>query len=531
MLASCGGGKTATDEASAEQILLLNLGGAPRALDPHITTGIIESKIHYALFEGLVNPGPSLEPLPGVAEGWETSLDGLTWTFNLRPEAKWSNGDRLTAHDVVFAYQRILTPTLASEYASMLDVIDGAFEFRNGELTDFSQVGVKALDDHTLEVRLSNPAPHFITMLFHHVFYPVPEKVVRAHGNPFMPDNTWASNDNHVGNGPFKLKRWAQNDSVEVETNPHYWDPDNVKLKGIRFFFIDSQTNEERIFRDGGLHVTQSVPPERIDRYRRNQPEVFREHDSLSLYYYGLNVEVAPLDDVRVREALNLAVDRQALVTHVTKGGQEPAYRLVPYAMPGYRSDHRTAGADMQANIRKARRLLAEAGFPNGEGFPELDILYNESDVHRDMAEAIQRMWAENLGIESIGLLNRAWPAYLQARREGNYDIMRAGWLADFVDPSNFLEIFKSDSGLNHSNWGSDFFDEALANALREREVDRRMLLYSHAEKELVQDMAFIPLFFQKHIYLVDESVQGWNLNVLDIRNYKGISILADPDA
>ncbi|MGF1484693.1 MAG: peptide ABC transporter substrate-binding protein [Opitutales bacterium] len=527
-IAGCGGDDSRGADYPNEQVLIVNLGGEPKALDPHVTTGIIESKVHYALYEGLVNPGPNLEPEPGVAERWEDSPDGLTWTFHLREDAKWSDGKPVTAQDFVFAFRRILTPTLASEYASMLDVIEGAFEYRNGDLKDFDQVGVKALDPRTLVVTLANPAPHFITMLFHHAFYPVPEQTIRAHGEPFLPNNPWAGNEKHVGNGPFVLKRWELGSNIQVTRSNAYWDPDNVQLNGIRFLFIDSQDDEERNFRDGQLHVTQSLPPENIEDYREDQPDTLREHPSLSIYYYGFNVAKPPLDDRRVREALNLAIDREAIVQYVLRGGQEPAYRLVPTAMPGYRSDHRTASADLQANIRRAQRLLSEAGYPNGQGFPKLEILYNESDVHRDVAEAIQRMWNENLGIESIGLLNKSWPAYLQARRDGEYTIMRAGWLADYVDPSNFLEIFKSDSGLNHTRWGSDYFDETLANALRESEIDRRMLLYSHAEKELVAEMPIIPLYFQKHIYLVDPRVKGWNLNVLDIRNYKGVRIEAE---
>jgi oligopeptide transport system substrate-binding protein len=526
-LSGCGEDLTTAEQAAGEGVLLMNLGGKPKALDPHVTTGIIESKIHSALFEGLVTPGPKLEPLPGVAQNWEVSEDGLTWTFALRPEARWSNGEALTARDFVFAYRRILTPSLGAEYASMLDVIENAFAYRSGELNDFARVGVKALDAHTLEITLEQPAPYFLTMLFHHAFYPVPEKVIRASGEPFMVTNKWAGNRTHVGNGPFRLEQYRPGEEVATVANEHYWDPEAVKLEGIRFSFIEDPTVEERNFRDGELHITSTIPTARIASYREDDPAMLSEHPSMSIYYYGFNVSRPPLDDVRVRHALNLAIDRALIVERIKRGGQEPAYRLIPTAMPGYRSEARVVSPNLRANIRQARELLAEAGYPDGEGFPELTLLFNDKESHRDIAEAIQAMWRDNLGIDSIELLNKNWPAYLQDRREGQFDIMRAGWLADYVDPSTFLEIWKSDSGLNHTRWGSAYFDRFLAQALREPEPDRRMLFYNNAEQVLVREMPFIPLYFDKHIYLRDPAVNNWHLNVLDIRSYKGVSLSA----
>jgi len=514
----CGKRTTPVEVATERGLLLVGIGADPSDLDPHLTTGLNEYKVHQALFEGLVTPDPyTLEARPGVAERWEVSADGLTYTFHLRRDARWSNGEPLDASDFLFSWRRMLSPSLGADYAQLLYILRGAEAFNKGQ-TQWETVGVHAPDAYTLVAKLEHPAPYFLSLLYHNAFMPVPQETIAAHGELFKRGNKWTLPGNHISNGPFQLKDWNLTQHLQVEKNPHYWDAEAVALSGIRFYGISNQNTEERAFRVGQLHVTESVPFAKIAPYAAEQPHLLRKDPWLAVYYYLFNTTKPPLDDVRVRRALAMAVDRRAIVENITLGGQPPAHNFTP-AMAGF-----SPKAKLAENTAEAQRLLAEAGYPGGEGFPKLEILYNTSEFHRPIAEAIQQMWRERLGVE-ITLRNTSWKAYLAERKEKSFDIARAGWIADFADPVTFLSILTSDSGNNHSGWGNAQFDALLNKAGHAADPAQRMALLEEADALITEAMPVMPLYFYTRIYLIHPDVQGWHANLLDVPVYKGVSL------
>lgn len=518
--AGCGSGGNGGVEAG-----ILNYGNSvePQALDPHITTGFSEHKILSALFEGLVDLDPdTLEPIPAVAESWTVSDDGKVYTFTLRENARWSDGAPLTAEDFVYSWRRILSPALASEYAYMLYCIENAQGFQEGTVTDFESVGVKALDARTLEVRLNNPTPWFLSMQVHNSYFPVQKAAVEKHGRMDERGTPWTRPGSFVGNGPFTLVEWLPNEIIRTAPNEHYWDAGRVKLKGLNFLPIESSQTEERSFRAGDLHVTSTVPLNKIAVYQRDNPEVLRIDPFFGTYFYRLNTTRKPFDDPRVRRALAMAIDREAIVRHVTLGGEEPAHFLTPPDTVGY-----TCSTRIPEDVEEARRLLAEAGYPDGKGFPPVEILFNTLEAHKSIAEAVQAMWRRNLGIQ-VTLTNQDWNVYLASMTSLNYDIARSGWIGDYYDPMNFLECFLTDGGNNRTGWSNAEYDRLLAEALQERDDARRLELYQQAEAILLEEAPIIPVYFQKRQYLIAPTVGGWRPSVLGQVSYKEL-YLAEP--
>ncbi len=519
MLIACGG-PTEADQAVEDGILLIGNGSEPKGLDPHLVTGVPESQLLRALMEGLVTPHPTddLAPAPGVAESWENNEDFTVWTFALR-ETQWTNGDPVKASDFVYSWQRILSPALGAEYAEMLYVIRGADDFHQGRTEDFAQVGVKALDDRTLEVTLEGPTPHFLSMLMHSSFLPVNPRVVDEHGGMTDRQSGWSTLENYVGNGPFQLKEWVTNQIIEVERNPAYWDAATVQLNGIRFFPIDNVGTEEAMFRDGRLHLTNTVSPDKIPSFREEMPDQLRIEPYLGSYFYRINTTRPPFDDVRVRRALALAIDKQLLVERVTQGGQAPATGFVPSGIAGY------APSDtVQFNAQEAQRLLAEAGYPGGQGFPAAEILINTSESHRKIAQAMQAMWKETLGID-IGIYNQEWKVYLDSQSQLDYDISRAGWIGDYVHPTSFLDIFTSGNGNNDTGWSNAQYDGLIGRARVAASEAERMQLLQQAETLLLDEMPIVPIYWYTRVYLKDPRVQGWEPKLLDNHPYKHVSL------
>ncbi|MFC3099037.1 peptide ABC transporter substrate-binding protein [Alteraurantiacibacter palmitatis] len=521
LLVACGG-PTEADRAVEEGILLIGNGSEPKGLDPQLVTGVPESQLLRALMEGLVAPDPNddLAPAPGMAETWESNADYTVWTFNLR-DAKWTNGDPVTAGDFVYSWQRILSPALGAEYAEMLYVIRGAEDFHAGRTTDFSQVGVRAIDDRTLEVTLEGPTPHFLGMLMHTSFLPVNPRAVEEHGGMTDRQSGWSTLENYVSNGPFKLKTWVTNQVIEVERNPDYWDAATVQLNGIRFFPIDNVGTEEAMFRDGRLHLTHTVSPDKIPSFRAEMPDKLRIEPYLGSYFYRINTTRPPFNDVRVRRALALAIDKQLLVDRVTQGGQAPATGFTPSGIAGY-----PASTAVQYNPDEARRLLAEAGYPDGRGFPSAEILINTSESHRKIAQALQAMWKDKLGID-VGIYNQEWKVYLDSQSQLNYDISRAGWIGDYVHPTSFLDIFTSGNGNNDTGWSNAAYDALIRRARVAQAEDERMQILSQAEAILLDEMPIIPIYWYTRVYLKDPRVQGWEPKLLDNHPYKYVSLRA----
>ncbi len=522
--AGCGRRETRVEYGNREQILFKGNGAEPAELDPQIVTGVTEHHTIMAFLEGLVTEDPvDLHPVPGVAERWDVSEDGRVYTFHLRKDAKWSNGDPVTAQDFWESYRRILTPTLASEYAYMHFVVTNAEAFNQGRITDFDQVGYKVLGDHTFQIRLASPTPYFLSLLNHTSWFPVHLPTVRKHGLPYVRGNKWTRPGHHVGNGPFVLDEWRVNTVIVAKKSPTYWGRDTVRLNEIRFYPIDSADTEERAFRSGQLHVTETLPLSKIEVYRNRQPEVLRVDPYLGVYFYRLNVTKPPLNDKRVRQALSAAMDRTALVEKVARGGQRPAYHFTPPGTAGYYSRAKVSG-----DLAAARKLLAEAGYPEGKGFPKVELLFNTSEAHRAIAEAIQQMWKVNLGVE-VQLVNQEWKVYLDSQHALNYQICRAAWIADYVDPNSFLDMFLTGGGNNDTGWSNAEYDGLIAAASREAHPAKRMEIFQRAEALLLDEMPVIPIYFYTRVNLRRPEAKGWHPNILDSHPYKYVYLEDSP--
>ncbi len=511
----------ASDGGKPLKVLRYGNGFEVQDLDPQTVTGIPEHHVVTALFEGLVSEDPvDLHPVPGVAKSWDISEDGLVYTFHLREDARWSSGEPVTAHDFVRSYKRILTPALGADYAYMLyNYVAGAKDYYEGRITDFSEVGFRAIDDRTLEVRLLHPTPYLLNAMNHYAWFPVHIPTVEKFGGLDRRGTAWTRLENLVGNGPFVLKEWRPNQRLVVKRSPTYWDRDTVQLDEIAFYPVDNLDAEERMFRTGELDITQEIPVGKIDAYRRDNPSVLRIDPYLGIYFYRFNTRRAPLDDVRVRKALALAVDRESLVKNVTRAGEQPAYAVSYPNNNGY-----TPQARLTGTIEDAKRLLAEAGYPDGKGAPVIELLYNSQQNHRLIAEALQQMWRKNLGIE-VTLRNEEWRVYLDAVDTGNFMMQRAGWIADYTDPNVFLDLWETNNLNNDTGWGSPVYDELLARSLQAKTDEERFALYQQMDAILVEELPVMPLFYYTRPRLVSERVTGFHPTLLDNHPWKHVGL------
>lgn len=519
LLSACGGGENLSQVDAGNQSGVLHFGNGtePQGLDPHIVTGVPEHHIITALFEGLVSKDPyTLEPVPGVAESWDISEDGRTYTFHLRENARWSNGDPVTAEDFRWSWQRVLSPELGSQYNYMLYPVLNAEAYANGEITDFNQVGAKAPDPHTFVVELENPTPYLLQLLDHYSTFPVHPPTILAHGSMTDRISQWTRVSNMVSNGPFTLTEWAINSRISVEKSATYWDADEVKLNAIVFYPTENTTTEERMFRDEEIHFTNTIPMDKISTYQNAAPDLLQLAPYLGTYYYLINTDKPPFDDLRVRQALARSVDRDLLTETVMRGTVTPAYALTPPGTLGY---HPPKTFDYDPAF--ARQLLAEAGFPNGEGFPTFEILYNTLDEHRRIAVAIQEMWRQNLGI-NVELLNQEWRVYLDTQNNMNYDVSRRGWIGDYVDPNSFLDMMITDGGNNKTGFADARYDELVLDvAPTKLDETERFEAYYEAETILMEDMPIIPLYTYQSRHLRHPSLQGMPPNIMDYYNWK----------
>ena len=524
--ASCGFNyETNVAGGTREGILHIGNGDEPRELDPHVVTGSIEHNLCMALLEGLLGLDPeNLNIVPGVARAWQVSEDGKTYRFHLREDAKWSNGDPVTAADFLYSWRRALLPALGNNYAYMLYYIRNAESFHQGEITDFSRVGVTAPDDLTLVVELENPTPFFLQLLTHMSYFPVHQTTIEAFGAADERGTRWTRPGNHVGNGPFKLKEWVLNRSIVVEKNEHYWDADTVKLNQVVFYPIQNATTEERMFRAGQLHITGTTPVDKIAQYRQERPETLKIFPFFSTYYYLFNTTAAPLDRVKVRQALAMSIDRQQIVEKITKAGELPAFSYTPPEINGY-----TARSGLRYDVERARALLAEAGYPDGAGFPSIELMYNTSEGHRRIAIAVQQMWKTNLNID-VTLVNQDWKVYLDKRDSKDYQVARAGWIGDYLDPNTFLDMYTSNSGNNDAGWSNQRYDALIAQAGETTDRERRFTLFQEAESILMTELPIMPIYTYVSKSLVSPDVRGWYPNILDNHPYKYISLVPSAD-
>ena len=518
VLSACGGGNSTSRDAEKAatmidaQILMVGNGAEPAALDPHTVTGVPEHHILTALFEGLASAdAKDLSPIPGVAKSWSLSEDQKVYTFQIREDAKWSNGDPITAADFVYSWERILSPNLASEYSYMLFYLKNAQAFTEGTIKDFSQVGVKALDPLTLEVTLENPTPYFLQMQIHFSWYPVHRANIEAYGEMTDRDTKWTRPGNMVTNGPFNLTRWEPNNVLEVRKSDTYWNKDAVKLKGVNFYPVSNEQTEDRMFRAAELHITENVHISRVTAYLENNPELIRTDPWIGSYFFRVNTTRKPFDDPRVRRALAMTIDRDSITTNIIKGGETSAGSLTPINVNGY-----TAEAAIPFDPAAAQALLAEAGYPGGEGFPEFELLYNTSEKHKIICVVIQQMWKEHLGV-NVSLVNQDWKVYLASTSNDNlnYDVSRGGWIGDFVDPVNFLELGMADNGNNRTGWSNAKYDALLEESFRSTDQAKRYALFQQAEAMLVEEVPFIPIYHYTRPFLFAPEVKGFKPNLL----------------
>lgn len=518
-LTGCGPRKTTAERRAEEGHLIINNAAEPATLDPQVATGNVEARIIYSLFEGLVTYDPvDLHPTPGVAERWEMSTDGRTWTFHLRPGARWSNGDPVTAQDFLFSYRRILSPGLGSEYASMLHGVKGAKDFTAGKVKDFSQVGFRAPDARTLVVELDHAIPYFLQLLCHHSWLPVHPPTILRFGTIDQPNTPWTRPNVLVGNGAFTLETWQVARRIVVRRNPAYWNAASVSLNAVEFRAISDLFAEERAFRGGELHVTGAVPPYKVAKLRERQAPELRLDPFLSVSFIWINNDVKgnepvrlALKDVRVRRALGMVVDRRQIVDRVLRAGETPAYSMTPPGTGGY-----TARARWEDSIEEARRLLAEAGYPGGRGLPRFEYLCATAENQLLAAQAYQEMWRERLGVQ-VDLKNYEWKVYLSAMHKGDFQIGRGAWGGDYNDPNTFLEMFVTGNELNQCNWSDAEYDRLIGQAAREIDPVRRMEFFQRAEARLVAEAPVIPVVFNKNKFLIRPEVRGWHPTLLDM--------------
>ena len=495
---------------TGKKILNYGNGAEPQDLDFQIVTGVPEHRLALTFFEGLVSEDPQLNIMPGVAERWDISPDGLRYTFHLRADAQWSNGDPVTADDFVQSYQRMITPALGAEYSYMLWHVVGAEDYNKSKLTDFSKTGFNAVDPRTLQLTLRQATPFLLHAMNHYAWFPLHIPTLKKFGALDRKSTPWSRPENFVGNGPYLLKEWRPNQKIVATRSPTYWDRSAVKIDEIHFFPVELADTEERMFRTGQLHITNEVPLTKLAVYQREQPDSVRVDPYNGIYFYRFNVQRKPFDDVRVRRALALAIDRETLVKKVTLAGELPAYDFTPPDLIGYVSRHR-----FQADLAEAKRLLAAAGYPDGKGFPKVELLYNTLEKHRTIAEALQQMWRKNLGVD-LTLFNQEWKVYMDAQHSKNYQVARAGWIADYVDPHNFFDMWETGNGNNDTHWSSPVYDRLLRSALDAKTNPARFEVYQQMEKILVDEMPVMPIYFYTRARLVSPKVKGFITTPLD---------------
>jgi oligopeptide transport system substrate-binding protein len=514
-------GSCTLDEATRNKVLLISRGAEPRTLDPQAVQSIDGYHIIMGLIEGLVgcHPTDQSKEVPAMADHWEHNDDYSIWTFHIGEDRKWSNGDPVTAQDFVFSYRRILTPAFGAQYVDLLFAMKGAKDYFKEKIKDFDQVGVKALDDHTLRIELLGPTPYFLSLLQHHAWFPVNPKTILKFGTISKRDTKWTLPENYVGNGPFKLKSWRQNDVIEVVRNPLYWDAATVKLNGINYYLIENQSAQDRAFQAGQLHKTYQLQLDKVPYYRLKRPEYLRIDPWQGVYFYRLNVERKPLDNPKVRMALNLTVDREAIVKNITRQNEQPTTSLTPPGMGDYQ-----ILKVITYDPDKARQLLAEAGYPGGKGFPKFDILINTSEAHRAVAEAIQQMWKEELNI-NVGIENQEWKVFLDTQNNMNYDIARFGWIGLFMDPVTFLDIWTTGNGNNNTHWSDPEYDELIRQAARTGDAKARLDFLHQAEELFLSNPPVVLIYWYTRGYLLQPSVKNWNPLALDNHNYKFIDL------
>ncbi len=583
-----------------------------KTVDPALVSGQPEGRVIWAIFEGLTTYHPrTLAPMPGVAERWEISPDGKTYTFFLRKDARWSDGRPVTAEDFRWSFQRLLHPETAAEYAYELWYITHAEEYTGGRvavgdpveielrerepsdppfargkmlygrllaieapeaaasstgpgraegsgpptaepvyvvdiggkprrfqratavprdptaedyawlLFDFHRVGIQAIDERTLQITLKHPVPYFLEIVGFFPMCPVPRHCVERYGYP-----AWTKPENIVCNGPFVLKYRRIRDRIRLEKNPYYWDRADVLLNSVDVLAVESAVTGLNLYLTGSSDWIPTVPNEIVPDLLRSRRRDFLPAPYLASEYYIFNTRREPLNKSQVRRAIAMAVNKQEIVSRVLRSGQIPAESLVPADIAKYVA-YQPPHCE-RYDPQRAAALLSEAGYPGGRGMPRMELLYNTHESHQAIAELLQSQWSRTLGLD-VRLNNQDWARYLASRREGEFWIARAGWIADYLDPNTFLEMFTTDNPNNHGGWSHPEYDSLVAAAQVEPRPEQRMRLFRRAEEILLREMPLIPIYWPVTRNMVSPRVQGFYPNILDIHPLKDLRIADHP--
>ena len=489
-----------------KQELVRGNGAEVASLDPHKTEGVPESHVIRDLLEGLVNQDADGNTIPGVAESWETA-DNKTFIFHLRKDAKWSNGDPVTAEDFVYSFKRAVDPATASPYSWYLEMTTmvNAADIIAGK-KDKDTLGVKALDDHTLVIELEGAVPYFVMMMGHTTVKPVHKGTVEKFGDQ------WTKSENFVGNGAFLIDSWVVNERIVLKRNEKYWDNDSTVLNKVTYLPIENQVAEMNRFLSGEIDFTNELPNEHFKRLKKQHAESVSIQGNLCSYYYGFNNKKPPFDDPRVRQALSYSIDRDIITKALLGQGQKPAYFLTPEITAAFNPELPAYGKLSQKERNaEAKRLLEEAGY-NSSNPLEFTLLYNTSENHKKIAVAIGSMWKKSLGVK-VALENQEWKTYLDTRRQGNFDVTRAGWCGDYNEASSFLSLMQSNNSSNDPKYHSSEYDKVMSQALKTTSEEERKALYIKAEQLLAKDMPIAPIYQYVKARLVNPHVGGFPVN------------------
>jgi len=530
-LAGCGSNKTEAPavnpviggpsgtELAADQTLHVGNGAEPQTLDPHRAEGVPSSNILRDLFEGLTIEAPDGSVVPGVAKRWEVSSDGRVYTFYLRDDARWSNGDPVTAADFEFGMQRSVDPATLSHYSSILEPIENATAIINGEKPP-ETLGVEALDPHTLVIRLTGPTPYLPGLLNHSTTYPVHRASVEQYGNQF------AREGRLIGNGAYTLDEWVVQSHIKLVRNQFYRDNANTAIDTVYYYPIENQDAELKRFRADELDITNEIPYQQLKWIRENLADELIVSPYLGSYYFGYNVTREPFkDNVKLRRALSLAIDREIITDRITGAGEIPAYGWVPQVTGYTQFEPEWAGWTQAERNAEAQRLYAQAGYSVDRPLT-VELLYNTSANHKRLSVAIASMWKKTLGVDTR-LLNQEWKVFLETRRrKETTQVFRGGWIGDYNDAFTFSQMMYSTNEMNHSGYVNSRYDELIDRAASEQDAKVRAKLLEHAEGILIEDMPLIPIYFYVSKHLVKRWVGGRQPNIMDHQYTKNFYIL-----
>ncbi len=502
---------------AASQELRRGNGTEPDSIDPQLARMESAMTILRDCYEGLISMAPDGSIVAGAAESWSTSTDGRSYTFRLRKDARWSNGDRLVAEDFAFAFRRLVDPKTASQYALMLEPVVNATDIVAGRRPP-EMLGVSAPDEVTLIVQLAEPSAYFLAMLSHPSTFPVHRATLAARSKDFARPGV------AVTNGAFVPVEWQIGSHLVAARNAHYWNDAATRLTSVRYVHVADPLTELTRFRAGDLDVTYTIPPGELPRLERELPGQLRVAPHVGVYYYGFALDLPPFRDAKaLRRALAMAIDREMLTTQVLGDGERPAYSWVPPGVVGYEPQvFGWAGLSQDARIAEARRLYAEAGYSKERPLT-VELRYSKSPVHDRIALAVTAMWKEQLGVEAT-LRSEDFRVLKQAIDARETVLFRGSWIGDYNDAYSFLQVLKGGFGINLPRYENDAYDQALAAASRASGAERAELLAA-AERQLLEDVPLIPLYFYVSKHLVALRVSGWYDNVMNVTYSKDLAL------